>query len=188
MFRSTNSLQMTSTTKSGLIVLLWFFLVAFASCGKTPIVGQPQTVQTEITAAVEKFLEAVRAGNDEEIFMAFSPKAREVCRRDKLPSMPASDTAEFRVDAVQLVNDNEARVKTTMIDLDATGQKVEEPIAWALRKTEEGWRIVGTAFVFFEGMEPIVVNFESRDAIAQAEAQVEAQSKAVVAGNRELNR
>ena len=184
------TLQMTSIAKSGLIVSLWLFLLAFSGCGKTPVVEnpaeQPQTSQKEITAAVEKFLGAVRSGNDEEIFNMFSPQARGVFSRNQLPSLPANDSAQFRIDLVHLVNDNEAQVRTTMIDLDETGQKVEDSIAWALRKTDAGWRIAGMACVFVEGMEPVVVNFESREAIAEAEAQVEAQAKAMTARFQEL--
>ena len=175
---------MTSIFQSGLTVLLLVSLLVLPGCGKTPVAGNSaeesqhsQQTEQEITAAVETFLNAVRAGNDAEVFNMFSPKAREVCGPDHLPGIPASDTAEFRIEDVHLVNDHEAQVKTTMIDLDENRQKVEEPIAWALRKTEEGWRIVGTAFVFVEGMEPVVVNFESREAIALAEAQVEAQAR-----------
>jgi len=178
---------MTSIIKSGLIVSLWVTLFAFSGCGKAPVAEKSQAIQKEITAAVEKFLSAVRSGNDEEIFNMLSPKAREVCGRDQLPSVPASDTAEFRVDLVNLINDSEAQVRTTMIDLDETGQKVEDSIAWALRKTEEGWRIAGTASVFFEGMDPIIVNLESREAIAEAKAQFDAQSKAIAAEIQKVN-
>ena len=174
---------MTSIFRSGLVLSLWVSFFALSGCGKAPVAensaGQSQTAQQEVKAAVEQFLGAVRSGNDEAIFNMLSPDARKVFGRDKLPSIPASDTADFRIDAVNLLNDREAQVRTTMIDLDDTGQKVEDSIAWALRKTEEGWRIAGTAFVFFEDMDPIIINFESREAIAQAEAQVEAQAKAV---------
>ena len=176
---------MTSMIKSGLVISLWVSLLTLSGCGKAPVAesttGQSQAAQKEITTAVEKFLSAVRQGNDEEIFNMLSPKAREICGRDQLPSIPASDTAEFRVDLVNLVNDTEAQVRTTMIDLDETGQKIEDSIAWALRKTEEGWRVAGTASVFFEGMDPIIVNFESREEMVHAKAQYEAQAKAVAA-------
>ena len=184
---------MTSITKSGLIIALWVFLFALTGCGKAPVAGnspeqsQSQQAQKEISTVVETFLGAIRAGRDNEVFNLLSPKAREIFGRDRLPSVPASDTAEFRVDTVQLVSENEAQVKTTMVDFDENGQRVEDSLAWALRKTEEGWRIVGTAFVFVEGMEPVVVNFESREAIAQAEAQVEAQTKAMAAGLQRQN-
>jgi len=174
---------MTSTFKSGLIVSLLVSLFALSGCGQAPVAEnsaeQSQAAKKEIAAAVEKFLNAVRSGSDEEVFNMLSPKAREVCGRDRLPSIPASDTANFRIDAIHLVSKSEAQVRTTMIDFDAGGQKVEDSIAWALRQTEEGWRIVGTAFEFFEGMEAIVINFESREAIAEAEAQVEAQAKTI---------
>jgi len=182
--------RMTSIMKSGLIVSLWVALFTLSGCGKAPVaensVGEPQVAQKEVTEAMEKFLNAVRSGNDGAIFNMLSPKAREVCGRDRLPSIPASDTANFRVDEVILLSDTEAQVRTTMIDLDETRQKVEDSIAWALRKTAEGWQIAGTAFVYYEGMEPIIVNFESREAIAQAEAQVEAQAKAISARIQEL--
>jgi len=175
---------MTSIFKSGLTVSFLVYLFALSGCGKNPVaenaVEPTQVAQKEVSAAVEKFLGAVRAGNDQEVFNMFSPKAREVCGRDTIPSVPASDTADFRIDVVHLVSDTEAQVRTTMIDLDENGQKVEESIAWALRKTEEGWRIAGTAFEIFEGMDPIVVNFESREAIAEAEAQAKAQAKTIV--------
>ncbi len=177
---------------SKFVASLFLTLVFCTGCGKTPVaepVASDQTspAQQEVQAVVEKFLNAVRSGNDEEVFNMLSAKSREVCGRDRLPSVQASDTAEFKIDSVQLVGETEAQVRTTIIDTDQNGQKVEDPCAWALRKTEEGWRIVGTAFVFVEGMDPVVVNFESRDAIAEAEAQVEEQTKIMAAKLQELN-
>ena len=183
---------MTLFFKSPLFAFLLVFVIGLVGCGKAPVAEQAaseqaNSVKKEITVVVEKFLNAVRSGNDDEIFMMLSPKAREVCGKDRLPSVPASDVAEFRIDTIQLVSDLEAQVSTTMFDLDQTGQKMEDTLAWALRKTEEGWKIVGTAFVFFEGMEPVIVNFESREAIAEAEAQVEAQQKAMAAQIQKMN-
>ena len=178
--------------KSHLFALLLVSVVGLVGCGKAPVAEQSageqaDSVKKDVSAAVEKFLNAVRSGSDEEIYMMLSPKAREVCGKDRLPSMPASDTAEFRIDTIQFVSDSEAQVSTTMFDLDQTGQKMEDTLAWALRNTEEGWRIVGTAFVFIEGMEPVIVNFESREAIAEAEALVESQQKTMAAQFQQMN-
>ncbi len=173
------------------VASLLLSLLFCTGCGKTPVaepVASDQTppAQNEVRAVVEKFLSAIRSGNDEEVFNMFSAKSREICGRDRIPSVQASDTAEFKIDSVELVGQTEARVCTTLIDTEQNGQRVEDPFAWALRKTDEGWRIVGTAFVFVEGMEPVVINFESREAIAEAEAQVEAQTKVMAAKLQEL--
>lgn len=162
-------------------------LIFFTGCGNSSVEttqpasmssdASPDAAEKEVKASVAKFLKAVREGKDEDIFQMLTPKARAVCGKDKLPSVPASDTADFRIDMVRILSDNEAQAQTTMIDYDLKGDKYEDSIAWALRKTEEGWKIAGTACVFFEGMEPIVVNFESKEAIAQAEKQVEQQQQ-----------
>lgn len=172
-----------STLMSGCLLTGLVFVVFFTGCGSSTSVdtaGQSSSGQgvaaaspeKDVQDAVAKFLDAVREGKDDEVFQMLTPKAREVCGKDKLPSVPASDTAQFRVDQVRILSTNEAQAQTTMIDYDLKGNPVEDSLAWALRNTDEGWKIAGTACVFFEGMEPVIINFESKEAIAAAEKQV----------------
>ncbi len=174
---------------------LTFLALSLSWCGCSPAPATPESpsapaasgdAKEAVNAAVLQFLNAVRSGQDETVFKMMSPTARQICSRDKIPSLPASDSAQFTIDEITLLGSDGAHVRTTMIDLDEQGEKVEESLVWALRSTSEGWRIAGVAFSLFEGYEPIVVNFESKEDIAKAEAQALAQQQAVLAEVQKL--
>lgn len=132
--------------------------------------GEAQT-RTEIIKATEMFLSAIRSGQDSQVFAMMSPIARTVCDREKIPSLPASDTARFTVDEVEMFAVDGAYVRTTMTETDEQGNSIADSLVWALRKTEEGWKIAGVAFTLFTNFDPIVVDFESKEGIEAAERQ-----------------
>jgi hypothetical protein len=112
-------------------------------------------------AACHEFLEAVCSGNDEKAAQMLSTIAREKTAAMNLNVKPsASDTAQFSIGKVDYINDDGARVLTTMSDIGEDGKRYLENAVWVLRKEEQGWRIVGVAETVFPGEPPLVLNFE----------------------------
>jgi hypothetical protein len=168
----------------------WAFLVALAltawGCNKTDQSEKAGT-QTDTTAqagesqkassaaaedpaakldgpklTVYQFLEALRKGDDEKANSLLTPLAREkTAAMDYRLTPTASDNARFTIDNVDYVGDDGARVAMTWTDVDDEGKPTSDKAVWVLRKEVEGWRVVGTAAVFFPGDEPVVLNFES---------------------------
>ncbi|MGL6195402.1 MAG: hypothetical protein ACRC2T_11335 [Thermoguttaceae bacterium] len=115
-----------------------------------------------------------------------SPLARQVCGRDKVPSPDPSTTMEFKINQINFVGNDGAQVQTTMFDVDTIGNKTEDEFVWVVRRTEEGWRLVGAAFTAFAGMDPIVINFESAEDIQKAETQAATQQEQFLAEIQKL--
>lgn len=113
------------------------------------------------SAAVYQFLEAIRTGNDERATAMLTPLARQkwgALGRGLNP--PASDTARFELGPVEMLADDGARVASRWTDLDETGQSQTDEALWMVRREPEGWRIVGTAAVVFDGEPPLLLNYE----------------------------
>jgi hypothetical protein len=112
-------------------------------------------------AAVARFLEAVRTGNDEWANGMLSATARK--KMSQLgPGLtpPASDTARFEVGKVDYIAHDGARVDCTWTDLDESGKPESRHSLWVVRRENEGWRVVGVAATVFEGEPPLLLNFE----------------------------
>jgi hypothetical protein len=111
---------------------------------------------------VYEFLEALRTGNDDKANLLLSAIAREkTAAMDFRLTPSASDTAKFTIDeAVDYRGEDGARVAMTWTDVDVDGNATSDRAVWVLRKEPEGWRIVGTAAMFFPGEDPVVLNFE----------------------------
>ena len=161
-----------------LVLTISLLSVGCAKVTKHEVAVSDEQTKTEIHDAVVKFLTALKSGKETDIFAMMTPLARKVCGEDDIVAgLPASDTAGFTIDEIKILSQDQAQVRTTMVDIDHRGNKMEDPLGWAMRKTEEGWRIAGTAFILFEGMEPIVINFESPQEIEKAKALAETQAK-----------
>lgn len=172
------------TKISSFVVILSLVLGAFVGCGSSEAPPTAQSTQntedgvkTQITKVMNDFLGAIQAGEEEKIFTFFSPKAREVCKEEIVSGLPANDNSKFEVNEIVLLSETEAQVLTTMIDTDHRGNEYHEALGWALKHTEEGWRIVGTAFEVFEGMDSIVIDFENPATIEAAKAKVAQQEE-----------
>jgi hypothetical protein len=112
-------------------------------------------------AACHEFLKAVCSGNDAKAAQMLSTAAREKTAAFGLNVTPsASDTAQFSIGKVEYVNDDGARVLTTLSDIDEDGRRHSENAVWVLRKEVQGWRIVGAAETVFPDEPPLVYNFE----------------------------
>ncbi len=120
----------------------------------------PQLEGPKLT--VYQFLDACRTGNDEKANSLLSAIAREkTAEMDYRLRPTASDTARFSIDNVDYVGEDGARVAMTWTDVDDQGKDASAKAVWVLRKEAEGWRVVGTAAIFFPGEDPVLLNFEN---------------------------
>jgi beta-lactamase regulating signal transducer with metallopeptidase domain len=112
-------------------------------------------------AAVARFLEAARTGNEETASRMLSTVAREkMVKASRSITPPASKTAKFAVGKVDLVGNDGARVATTWTDLGADRKEETHNSVWVLRRESDGWRIAGVASQVFADAPPVVLNFE----------------------------
>ena len=151
---------------------MWFsiFLVAvLAGCGgsgdSAPAdsagEGSDQASLAKPDAAVVRFLEAVRVGNDQEAAEMFTPLARQKVAELKIQVAPqGSDTASFSVGEVEYVAEDGARVAATWTDLDEDGKPRTDDMTWMVRRVPEGWRVAGMATVVFPGEPQLLLDFE----------------------------
>jgi hypothetical protein len=137
------------------------------------------------------FLEACRTGNDDKANSLLSAIARQkMAEMDFRLKPPASDTAKFTIDNVKYLDQEAAQVAMTWTDFDMQGRSVSNKAVWVLRKDAEGWRIVGTAAIFFPGEDPVVLNFEDpadvKKKFAEASEKTERMDQLQDAGNSDI--
>lgn len=112
-------------------------------------------------AAVGKFLEAIRAGNDRVAETMFTDLARERIKELDLQVAPrGSDTAKYEIGKAEFLGDDGARVPCKWSDIDSEGKVRVDEMTWMLRKQPEGWRVAGMAAVVLEGEDPLLLDFE----------------------------
>ncbi len=124
--------------------------------------GALETLNTDTPeAAVGKFLEAIRAGNDQVAETMFTDLARERIKELDLQVAPrGSDTAKYEIGKAELLGDDGARVPCKWSDIDSEGNTRVDEMTWMLRKQPEGWRVAGMAAVVLEGEDPLLLDFE----------------------------
>ena len=132
---------------------------------------QEKTTKTDgPAAAVHKFLEAARTGNDKAATAMLTKLARQSLEKlGRSMSPRASDTARFEIAEVQMVAEDGARVCCVWTDLDENNQEKSYEMVWMARKEEEGWRIAGMATEVFENEPPLVLNFENPEELLEKE-------------------
>ena len=155
---------------------LCFAALSAAACNQTPNVGQsqgksgPDAKPDEVMTA---FLEAVRAGDDENAAGLLTPLARQkTAEMEMVVAPPGSDTAKFQVLEVEVIG-AEAQVATDWTDLDTDGRPHTDRIVWMMRKDADGWRISGMATRVFIDRPPSVLNFEDPADMLQKQQQAE---------------
>ena len=122
------------------------------------------------SAAVHRFLEAARTGNDKVTTAMLTKLARQSLEKlGRSMSPSASDTARFEIVEVQMVAEDGARVCCVWTDLDKDNHEKSYEMVWMARKEEEGWRIAGMATEVFKGEPPLVLNFENPDELLEKE-------------------
>jgi hypothetical protein len=124
--------------------------------GNSPPTLEPPAV------ALAQFLEALRAGNDEQASGMLTPVARQGAAASNRKIMPcASDTAKFSVDKVKYIAHDGAQVTATWTDVGQRGEPVSDKAVWVLRKETEGWRVAGVAWEAFPNEPPVLFDFEN---------------------------
>lgn len=144
--------------------------VGVVGCGdKTPETSE-EPADPGPQAAVRKFLDAVRNGDDQATEQMLTTTARTTTRSLGMNISPVgSDTAEFEIGEVEYIADDGARVACTLSDLDVNNQRQTEKIIWMLRHESEGWRIAGLATIV-EGKAAGKVDFESLEGMRKLKA------------------
>ncbi|MGE0607974.1 MAG: hypothetical protein AB7O62_12840 [Pirellulales bacterium] len=119
---------------------------------------------------VSNFLESVRTGDDEGAATMLTHLAREMAEEhDMVIAPPGSTTASYTVGETEILETNDiAHVQSTWND-----EGEEHEIIWALRSTDEGWRIAGMATKVFEDLNPVLLNFEDPEDMFQQQHAVE---------------
>ena len=126
--------------------------------------------QTGPDAAVQMFLEAVRAADHQRTSEMLTSTARQVMAELDMVATPSgSQTAEFEIGQVEYLSGDGARVACTLSDLDANSQRRTEQLIWMVRREPEGWRIAGVAAHVGDGT-PQALNFEDREQMAALNA------------------
>ncbi len=119
-------------------------------------------VATPVAQVVHNFLEAVRLGETDNASSLLTPLAlQRTSELDLSFSPPGSDTAKFTVGTVEMIDQQRAIVQSVWTDLDVDGKPSHEPITWALKRSQAGWRISGMAAEIGSGQPPIVMDFEN---------------------------
>lgn len=114
-------------------------------------------------AAVAKFLDAVKRGDDDAASGMLTEVARAKTRELGLSvAPPVSSSATYSIGACELVGENDdlVHVSTTWTDTDPDGFTSNDDIVWVVRLDPEGWRLAGMATKVFDDMAPLLLNFE----------------------------
>ncbi len=126
-----------------------------------PFQGATAGEDTEEPAIVAKaFLEAMCQGDGARVSTLLTAKAKSSGVADKLAV--ASDTAKISVGNVTYPTGEIAHVECSWRDLDDETRAI-----CALRKESDTWRIAGVAPFFFEGEDPILLDFENREELVE---------------------
>ncbi len=172
---------------------------ATAASGQAAV-SSPEAAAATPVEAVQKFLTAVKAGDDELAGQLLTPLAREkTAERDLMVAPPGSETATFTVGDAEASGEDGAHVASEWTDIDETGNPHTDAIVWILRKEPEGWRIAGMGTKLFEDAPPLFLNFENPDdmirkqQLAEQEMQRRAQLETPLQAqspdpNKEINR
>jgi hypothetical protein len=115
----------------------------------------------EPKVALEKFLRAIKAGDDETAAAMLTPLAREKTAEMGLNvAPPGSDTATFEVVDIEMKGTTGAYVACKWNEIDEQGETSTDQVVWVMAKQEDGWRIAGMVAKIFPDLDAIVFNFE----------------------------
>jgi hypothetical protein len=170
----------------------WFFvgIILFTitlGCGQSQTGNGPEAEASQVAAsdgpdaAVHRFLEAVRTGNDDQASQMLTPVARQkTAEYNMVVAPPGSDTASFKVGEVDMISNEGAHVASFWTDVDENGAKHTDTIIWMVRKEVQGWRIAGMATRVFDDKPALILNFEEpEDMLAQQQEIEEEMSRRV---------
>ncbi|MFV2069457.1 MAG: hypothetical protein ACC645_21035, partial [Pirellulales bacterium] len=142
-----------------------------------PVKARPSARQADPSTpaeAVQRFLEAVRQGDDKAAGAMLTELARKKTQElDMVVAPPGSDTAPFEVGEAEITGEDMAKVPCTWTDLDSEGRPRTDEITWTLRRDAGSWRIAGMAAKIYPDRPPVVLNFEDPEEMLRQQQSVE---------------
>ena len=161
-------------------------LLTCFGCGKAevevsqtdPAAMRSNTAAVESTAnlpsptdVVSQFLDQVRrGGQDSGAGTLLTEKARSELKRIGRNIQPmGSPDARYEVTRFELVpgQDDSALVHSIWSDPDGQGGQSNYQVVWAVVRESAGWRISGMAIEEKEGEQPVIIDFENGDLMAE---------------------
>ncbi len=153
-------------------------LLTYMGCGKTEVAETPVSAQTTSQTAaahpsptdvVSQFLDQVRrGGEDSGAGQLLTERARQELARIGRSIQPiGSPDAAFEVTRAEAVEEGSALVHSIWSEPKAEGGRDEFQVVWAVEKESVGWRISGLAMQLEEDAEPIIMDFENAEMMAQ---------------------
>lgn len=128
-------------------------------------------------AAVTKFLDALRLGDERTAAAMLTTKARaETAAHDMVVEPPGAPNAKYTVERVEHPDDNPNAAYVSCIWSEQHDADHEESyeVVWVLRKEAAGWRVAGMATQLSDSDEPVYLDFEDlaamEDAVRDAES------------------
>jgi hypothetical protein len=123
---------------------------------------------------IDKFLAAIKAGDDLAAEKFLTEKALQETRKHELVvSPPGSDTARYEVlEAEEVEGGKAAHVLCRWSDGEGAEEFTQEMI-WVLQPTNQGWRVCGLISQPFPDMPPVTLNFENPEEMLRQQSQVE---------------
>jgi len=112
---------------------------------------------------VDRFLNALREGEQETAEHLLTRKAREeTAKRNLSVQPPGSPSIKFQIVGTEFLgaDNNAAHVVSTWSEPSSDGSLTDYEIVWALRRQDDGWRIAGMATKLVENQPAIFLNFE----------------------------
>ncbi|MDX1965391.1 MAG: hypothetical protein SFX18_19755 [Pirellulales bacterium] len=149
-------------------------LVGCGSAENTPPVAATQQSGTASTTTADgktadqivlEFMAAVKSGNKSAADALITPTARQTIQQTSLDiNPPSSPGLEYSIKAVQFLQTDKGMVAHVGCEyVDKSDPAMEkQQVLWALRTTEQGWRIAGMALQVFPGEEPLLMDFENK--------------------------
>ncbi len=120
-----------------------------------------------IAQTVYEFLDAIRTGNAEVSSSRLTPLAlMRISENDMIFAPPASERATFQVGQVEMFEADKAFVESVWTDVDVDGLPNREKMTWALKLSNNQWRISGMAADMGPDQPPVLIDFENPGQLA----------------------
>jgi hypothetical protein len=132
---------------------------------------------TSPAQAVTKFLEALRAGDEQTAAALLTTKAREeTAAHDMVVEPPGAPNATYSVGRVEHPEGNQdaAYVSCVWSETFQNGEQESYEVVWVLRRESPGWRIAGMATQLAENEDPVFLDFEDLLAMENTMREAEA--------------
>ncbi len=154
-------------------------LLVCLGCGKTEVAGTtdvqgapaPQAAPSEPSPmdVVSQFLDQVRrGGEDSGAGQLLTQRAQQELARIGRSIQPiGSPDAGFKVTRFQQVEEGSALVHSIWSEPDDQGGHAEYQVVWAVEHESAGWRISGLAMQLKADEEPVIIDFENGELMAE---------------------